>query len=66
MTENGYTGKISIWISSRSFRLIPGKRLITEAEEALSRAMDDQETAIVAFRVNPEKYRQYIAESSID
>lgn len=66
MTENGYTGKISIGISSRSFRLIPGKRLITEAEEALSRAIDDQETAIVAFRVNPEKYRQYIAESSID
>ena len=56
--------QIGIGISTRSFRLIPGKRLFTEAEQALEHAFEDKETAIVAFKVDPSKYRQYIAEST--
>ena len=59
--ENGMNNEIGIGISTRSFRLIPGKRIFEEAEQALIRAFTDPETAIVAFRVDPEKYRQFIS-----
>jgi GGDEF domain-containing protein len=61
LKENGMDNEIGIGISTRSFRLIPGKRIFEEAEQALIRAFTDPETAIVAFRVDPEKYRQYIS-----
>lgn len=48
-------------IASRSLRFISGERLITEAEQALLHATEDAESPIIAFRVNPEKYRQYMA-----
>lgn len=54
--------EVGIGLSSRSFRLIPGKRLLTEAKQALEKAFSDNETAIVAFQVDPDKYRQYISE----
>lgn len=56
--------QIGIGISSRSFRIIPGKRIFTEAEQALERSFTDEDTTIVAFKVDPSKYRQYIAEST--
>lgn len=56
--------EVGIGISTRSFRLIPGKRLFTEAEQALKHAFNDEETAIVAFRVDPSKYREYISEAT--
>ena len=61
LKENGMNNEIGIGISTRSFRLIPGKRIFEEAEQALIRAFTDPETAIVAFRVDPEKYRQFIS-----
>ena len=61
LKENGMDNEIGIGISTRSFRLIPGKRIFEEAEQALIRAFTDPETAIVAFRVDPEKYRQFIS-----
>lgn len=61
LKDNGMDNEIGIGISTRSFRLIPGKRIFEEAEQALIRAFTDPETAIVAFRVDPEKYRQYIS-----
>ncbi|AEE16947.1 GGDEF domain-containing protein [Treponema brennaborense] len=64
LEEAGFTAKMGIGISTRSFRLIPGKRLFTEAEQALVHALEDLETSIVAFRVDPDKYRQYISESA--
>lgn len=48
-------------IASRSLRFLPGERLITEAEQALLHAKEDPENPIIAFRVNPEKYRKYMA-----
>lgn len=52
---------VNIGISSRSLRLISGKRLANEAEQALLHAMNEKNTPIVAFKVNPEKYRKYIS-----
>ena len=50
----------AIGISARSVRMLPGKRLLKEAEEALENALDSPENPIVAFRVNADKYRQII------
>ena len=61
LKELGMDNEIGIGISTRSFRLIPAKRIFTEAQEALQRAFLDPDTPIVAFRVDPEKYRQYIS-----
>ena len=54
--------KTTIGISTRSLRLMSADRLETEAEQALIHADADADSPIVAFRVNPEKYRKYIAE----
>ena len=50
--------KVGIGITTRSLRLITGNRLIEEASQALEKAAEEQGLPIVAFRVNPEKYRQ--------
>lgn len=55
---------IAIGISSRSMRMIPGARLFTEAEQAMIHAQEDRESPIVAFRVDPEKYRQYLSSNA--
>jgi len=51
----------AIGISSRSLRLISGARLANESEQALEHALEDKESPIIAFKVNPEKYRNYLA-----
>ncbi|MBO4546124.1 MAG: hypothetical protein J5700_00970 [Treponema sp.] len=56
----GQSAKPLIGISSRSLRLISAERLKNEAEQALVHAADDPNSPIIAFRVNPEKYRKYI------
>jgi hypothetical protein len=48
-------------ISSRSGRLINAERIMVEAEEALKRASEDPVSHSVAFKSDPEKYRQYIS-----
>ena len=52
--------KVGIGITTRSLRLITGNRLIEEANQALDKAFEEEGLPIVAFRVNPEKYRQYL------
>jgi hypothetical protein len=47
-------------ISSRSGRLINAERIMLEAREALKRAIEDAVSHIVAFKSDPEKYRQYV------
>lgn len=54
-----------IGISARTERIIAAKRLLTEAEQALEHAAEDPDSPIIAFRVNPEKYRQYILNNEI-
>lgn len=52
--------KCFIGISTRSIRMVGGERLLLEAEEALKHARDDESTPVVAFRVDAEKYREYM------
>jgi hypothetical protein len=47
-------------LSSRSGRLIEADRLLLEASKALEKARLDGETPIVAFKSDPEKYREFI------
>jgi GGDEF domain-containing protein len=48
-------------ISSRAGRLIDAARLIDEASTALDRARYEKDSHIVAFRPDPDKYRQFLA-----
>ena len=56
--ENIYAG-----ISSRNSRIISAERLIKEAEGALSKAVSGTEH-VVAFKSDPEKYREMIAKQN--
>ena len=52
--------KITSGLSARNGRLISGDRIMREAEGALRKARDE-ENGIVAFRVDPQKYREYLS-----
>ena len=47
-------------ISARTGRPVNAERLMFEAEEALERAMMDPVSHIVAFKSDPEKYREFM------
>jgi hypothetical protein len=51
---------LCIGLSSRSGRLVDAERIIFEASEALERALADPVSHIVAFKSDPEKYRDFI------
>ncbi len=52
--------KCYIGISTRSIRMVSGERLLNEASQALLHAKDDEDSPIIAFRVDAEKYRQFL------
>ena len=52
--------KIGFGISTRSLRIIPGTRILKEAEQALEKALSDDEDPIIAFKANPDKYKDFI------
>lgn len=60
----GYEPFCFIGISSKSVRIITGERLVREAEQALIHAQEEENSPIIAFRVDPEKYRSYIAQEA--
>ena len=47
-------------LSSRSGRIMDAERLMLEATKALEKALEDPVSPIVAFKSDPEKYREYI------
>ena len=47
-------------LSARNGRLTSGSRLILEADRALAKAAQEN-SAVLAFRVDPQKYRKYLA-----
>jgi len=51
---------LCIGISTRSGRLIEAKRLMLEASSALEKALNDPHSRVIAFKSDPEKYREYI------
>jgi len=52
--------ELCIGLSSRSGRLIEADRLMHEACIALEKAIEDPVSKIVAFKSDPEKYREFI------
>jgi hypothetical protein len=50
-----------IGLSSRAGRLVEVERLIFESEKALEKAREDPASPVVAFKIDPEKYRSFMA-----
>lgn len=53
---------LGIGITTRAGRLIPAYRMIEEAAAAIKKTSEPDSDPIVAFRVNPEKYRRCLAQ----
>ena len=53
-----------IGVSSRSGRLIEAERLLLEASRSLEKAKTEPDSPIIAFKSDPEKYREYIKKGS--
>jgi len=51
---------VNIGLSSRSGRLLNAERILIEANEALKKACEDPDSSIIAFKSDPEKYREFI------
>ncbi|MFA6936695.1 MAG: hypothetical protein WCQ67_00525 [Treponema sp.] len=64
LSKSGMNLSIGIGISSRSIRLISAERLANESEQALLHALEDKDSPVIAFRVDPQKYREYLAAES--
>jgi PleD family two-component response regulator len=64
LMDMNYDGQITIGITTRTARLLPASRMIEEADSAAKKAIEEPSLPIVAFRANPEKYRDFIAENS--
>lgn len=60
LQRSGQKAQTAIGISSRAFRMINADRLLTEADQAALHA--DEENPVIAFRANPEKYKEYLQE----
>ncbi|MCL2805542.1 MAG: hypothetical protein FWD26_06355 [Treponema sp.] len=54
------TSSLCIGITSRSGRLLNADRLILEGTQALKKSKEDPKTSIIAFKSDPEKYREFI------
>jgi GGDEF domain-containing protein len=48
-------------LSSRAARLVEARRLIDEAGLALDRAREEDDSRIIAFKPDPDKYRLWLA-----
>ena len=57
----GMESSLNIGLSSRSGRLLNGDRLMLEASQALKKAKSDSKTSIIAFKSDPDKYRDFIS-----
>jgi GGDEF domain-containing protein len=64
LMEMSHEGQITVGITTRTARLLPASRMIEEALSAARKAEEEPSLPIVAFRANPEKYRDFVAEKS--
>jgi len=55
---------LNIGITSRSGRLLKADRIIMEAAAALKKAKSESTTSIIAFKSDPDKYREFIRKHS--
>jgi GGDEF domain-containing protein len=58
--NNNSLSVLNIGLSSRSGRLLNADRLMLEAGEALKKARNDSKSSIIAFKSDPDKYRDFI------
>lgn len=61
LMESGYESQITIGITTRTARLISAERMLDEAVAAATKAVAEPDLPIVAFRANPDKYRDFVA-----
>ena len=59
LKDNNAANEVSVGISSSSERNVKAERVILEADQALDYASQDPDSPIVAFRANPQKYREF-------
>jgi len=64
LMEMSHEGQITVGITTRTARLLPAARMIEEAVSAAKKAEEEPSLPIVAFRANPDKYRNYVAENN--
>jgi GGDEF domain-containing protein len=64
LMEMSHGGQITIGITTRTARLLSASRMIEEALSAARKAEEEPSLPIVAFRANPEKYREFVAENN--
>ena len=64
LMEMSHGGQITIGITTRTARLLSASRMIEEALSAARKAEEEPSLPIVAFRANPEKYRDFVAEKN--
>ena len=64
LMEMSHGGQITIGITTRTARLLSASRMIEEAVSAARKAEEEPSLPIVAFRANPEKYRDFVAENN--
>lgn len=62
LKENSIFNRIGIGISTRTLRIIPGSRILQESSQACDKSFEEEGLPIVAFRVNPDKYRKFLTE----
>lgn len=62
LDKGGISAKIVIGISTRSMRIVSASRILTEASAAAAHGLQESEMPIVAFRVNQEKYKEYLTD----
>jgi len=62
LKENNVLNTIGIGISTRTLRIIPGSRILQESSQACDKSFEEEGLPIVAFRVNPDKYRKFLTE----
>jgi len=55
---------LCIGLSSRNGRLVNGATLLTESLNALKRAQSQGKGSLIAFRADPEKYRDFISKKA--
>lgn len=63
LMDTSFEGQITIGITTRTARLLPASRMIEEASSAARKAEEEPSLPIVAFRANPDKYREFIVNS---
>ena len=61
LREAEIESQITIGITTRTARLLSADRMIEEAVIAAAKAVAEPDLPIVAFRANPDKYRDFVA-----